>query len=140
VAYTVSQPRVAARVAWLNGDRQNLGSVYALGWSPQGALLVSRQRRYSRLESYYALVPRDLHKVMVLASGQLGPGALSPQGRAFAFVLVRDRQVRLIVRDLRARRNRMILKEPETDGVQASLSPLSWSKDGSRLFFGLYTG
>jgi Tol biopolymer transport system component len=141
VAYTVSHSTgYAARVSCLNGRRQNLGTGYALGWSPQGALLVSRQRRYSRLESYYALVPRDRHKVIVLASGQLGPGALSPQGREFAFVSVRDREVRLIVRDLRTRRNRMILKEPETDGVPASLSPLSWSKDASRLFFGLYTG
>jgi Tol biopolymer transport system component len=141
VAYTVSQSRYyAARVVCLNRRRQNLGSGFALGWSPQGALLVSRQRRYRRPGTYYALVPRDRHKVRVLAAGQLGLGALSPQGRKFAFVLVREHELELVVRDLRARRNRVILKEPATVSGPASVSELSWSNDGSRLFFGLYAG
>jgi Tol biopolymer transport system component len=140
VAYTGSHSSsFTARVACLNGLRQNLSSGYALGWSPQGALLVSRRQRYSRSGTYYALVPRDRRKVIVLASGQLGPGALSPRGRKFAYVSVRDRELRLIVRDLWLRTNRVIFKEPQSGGVPASLSSLSWSKDGSRLFFGLYT-
>jgi len=140
VAYTVSRSRgYAARVACLNGRRQNLGSGYALGWS-QGALLVSRPRQYARSETSYLLVPRDRQKAIVLASGHLGAGALSPQGRKFAFVSVRHGEMQLIVRDLRARRNRLVLREPPVAGAQASLSSLSWSKDGSRLFFGLYAG
>jgi Tol biopolymer transport system component len=141
VAYTVSHPPgYEARVACLNGRRQNLGFGYALGWSPQGALLVSGQRRYSRLQTYYALVPRGRRKAIVLASGQLGAGVLSPQGRKFAFAWVRQGQMQLIVRDVRARRNRVILKEAGAAGAPASLSSLSWSKNGGYLFFGLYAG